>query len=410
MQVDSPPAPPPALQDQAQWADGIPPENADNAPAHRDGAEDQRPRDQPERHGGSSPPRSTHSGGGHIIGQKPSTIYREKQIKPNKVYIGGLPEHTRQEDLQTCFGKIGPIASIELKLGYGFVEFESREAAEESVAKYHEGHFMGNKIRVELSHGGGKTAKFAGEPGACFKCGQQGHWARECPNHVVTVGPPYKKHFHHHGHGHQDHSAADRPPRDYPPPPRDHPPYRDDRYGGGPPYDRRYSGPEYPSAPPPGRDYRHPRDARPPSPPRDYRDYPGGPPPYPPYPAVRAGREYDDYRRDYRGGAPPPVPPSRYDSRPPYYPPELDHGYPPVPPPRDGPHGYPPRSASYGGHPSYPPGPREPYDRGYDKRSGPPPNDRYPPYPLPAGGRPRSPPPPGPPRGQHRDDFDRPPR
>ena len=118
-------------------------------------------------------------------------------LQPNKVYIGGLPEHTRKEDLESCFGKIGTILNVELKyacqtdpkpvtdsatlihrLGYGFVEFESREAAEESVAKYHEGFFMGNKIRVELSHGGGRTAKYNGEPGACFKCGQQGHWAR----------------------------------------------------------------------------------------------------------------------------------------------------------------------------------------------------------------------------------------
>lgn len=37
---------------------------------------------------------------------------------------------------------------------------------------------MGNKIRVELSRGGGRTAKYPGEPGACFKCGEQGHWAR----------------------------------------------------------------------------------------------------------------------------------------------------------------------------------------------------------------------------------------
>jgi hypothetical protein len=57
-------------------------------------------------------------------------------------------------------------------------EFESRKAAEESVAKYHEGYFMGNKIRVELSHGGGRTAKYSGDPGACFKCGEMGHWAR----------------------------------------------------------------------------------------------------------------------------------------------------------------------------------------------------------------------------------------
>jgi hypothetical protein len=37
---------------------------------------------------------------------------------------------------------------------------------------------MGNKIRVELSHGGGRTAKYSNDPGACFKCGQVGHWAR----------------------------------------------------------------------------------------------------------------------------------------------------------------------------------------------------------------------------------------
>jgi hypothetical protein len=66
-------------------------------------------------------------------------------VQPNKVYIGGLPEHTRQEDLQTCFGKIGNIVNIELKsvkliilssaystniginrVGYGFVVSVSR--------------------------------------------------------------------------------------------------------------------------------------------------------------------------------------------------------------------------------------------------------------------------------------------
>ena len=71
-----------------------------------------------------------------------------------------------------------------------FKEFDSREAAEESVAKYHEGYFMGNKIRVELSRGGGKTAKY-GDPGACFKCGQMGHWARFAIHVFLTslVGP-----------------------------------------------------------------------------------------------------------------------------------------------------------------------------------------------------------------------------
>ena len=59
-----------------------------------------------------------------------------------------------------------------------FKGFDSRAAAEESVAEYHEGYFMGNKTHVEVSHGGGRTTKYVREPGACLKCRQHDHWAR----------------------------------------------------------------------------------------------------------------------------------------------------------------------------------------------------------------------------------------
>ncbi|KII93365.1 hypothetical protein PLICRDRAFT_388297 [Plicaturopsis crispa FD-325 SS-3] len=316
--------------------------------------------------------RDTSVGDASASGSKGDPTHREKQVKPNKVYVGGLPEHTRQEDLQSCFGKIGAIANIELKIGYGFVEFESREAAEEAVAKYHEGFFMGNKIRVELSHGGGRTAKYPGDPGACFKCGQLGHWARECPNHSVGTAPRRSSHH--------DAPLIDRiqPARSYPlppPPPRDYPPYRDDfgppgRFAPPPPPRERY-GYDYPPLPP--RDFRRP----PPSPPRDYRDYP---------PVARPARDYDDVRM--RG--PPLPPPPRYE-RPSYYAPDID-----------GPPGLPPRG--YGP----PPPPRDPYDR-YDRRA--PPLDRYSSYPPPPP-PPRARTPPGiPPPSRSRDlDYDRPPR
>ncbi|KAG9126812.1 hypothetical protein FRC07_001844 [Ceratobasidium sp. 392] len=261
----------------------------------------------------------------------------EKQIKPNKVYIGGLPEQTRQEDLQACFGKIGTIVSIELKLGYGFVEFDSRDAAEESVAKYHEGYFMGNKIRVELSHGGGRTAKYVGEPGACFKCGQHGHWARECSNHAM---PGYRKHDEGQGPGrHQERKEYGHHPA---PHPREYPGYRDEyaRYAAS--RDRYLD--YYPPAPP-VRDYRGP-----PSTTREVRDPYASQPP-------RSTRD-DEYRR---------VAPAPYrDDRAPYY----AHYESMPPPPREA---YPPRSypsvpergrAPYPGYPpSAPPVRRDDYDR-----------------------------------------------
>ncbi|KAI0735523.1 hypothetical protein C8Q76DRAFT_765951 [Earliella scabrosa] len=308
------------------------------------------------------------AGNGVDVARPDAAQRGEKIIKPNKVYIGGLPEHTRKEDLEGCFGKIGNIVNIELKVGYGFVEFDSREAAEESVAKYHEGYFMGNKIRVEISHGGGRTAKYSGDPGACFKCGQMGHWARECPNHMGNGRRS--------SHIGSDAPLIDRiqPPRDYMPPPRDYP-YRGDypRYGpaGEPGY--------YDYPPPPRRDA--PPYGRPPSPPppRAFRDYP--PPP------IRSARDYDDFRMR---GPPPPPPPARFDSRG-YYP-EGE----PIPP-AGYPRGYPP------------PPPRDYYERYERGRSGPPPPpDRYGSYPPPAAARPRTPPG-GPPARGAREDYDRPP-
>lgn len=241
-------------------------------------------------------------------------------------------------------------------------EFDTDGAAEESVAKYNEGFFMGNKIRVEISHGGGKTAAYNRDPGACFRCGQMGHWARcvvlrfplLCITHSAsfeTVNAPTILHRACHSRPHMsatymypssvaphqrrpnDPPLIDRidrmPPRDYVMPPRGDMPPRDPRY-------------DYP----PPNEYRRPL-----SPPRDYRDYPQMPP---------QGR-YDDYRRGPPQDRYGPPPDFRRYPEPPY----RGYGGPPVPP-------------AYG------------YDR-YDRR----PSERYSPYPPPpvqAGPRMRTPP------------------
>ncbi|GAA94591.1 uncharacterized protein L969DRAFT_96219 [Mixia osmundae IAM 14324] len=174
---------------------------------------------------------------------------------PNKIYIGGLPESTTTEDLQDCFGQIGPVITVELKSGYGFVEFGTEQHALDAVSKYNDGHFLGAQIKVEVS----KRPRFRQQENGlgCFKCGETSHWARECPNvrNGKLIRPPER------GYG---------PPRRYmspSPPPR----HRDDRGYRGSRYDDRD---DYNREPPRYRDRERDR-----SPADGYRDRspPSGP-------------------------------------------------------------------------------------------------------------------------------------
>ncbi|KAG8981064.1 hypothetical protein FRC05_003964 [Tulasnella sp. 425] len=351
----------------------------------------------------------------------PSTnAYRPKMIKVdqlNKIYVGNLPVNTREDDLEGCFGEMGRILGVELKVGYGFVEFETREQAERAVQKYDGGLFLGNKIRCEVSHGGGKTAKFAGEPGACFKCRQPGHWARECPNEAVDPNwrdnwkPPHKRHNEYQGRPHPPSEDLTQHPM------RASAGYRGDDYRSEPP--SRMPPRDYRPDPIARdmRDYRNVREGRPLSPPiaaarppypRDYDDYRGGPPPRgPPAPAPLSTGTYESR------GAPPPDP-RAYDMRSPYEarPPPMYGGseYDRAPPPVSRGGDYPPSSApphSAGGYDRQagPYGASAPYGNGrtrtpptaFDaRRDYGPPSASYDPY----RGR-GPPPPPGPPAGRY---------
>jgi hypothetical protein len=125
--MSSPASPPEAVEQQAS----VPPTSPIKED-HMENTQEKSPERNNDEHtnGHDNDGRETHENGSEIQflpsaasggpdlgipGSKNGTIYREKQVKPNKVYIGGLPEHTRQEDLRNCFGKLGDIVNIELK-------------------------------------------------------------------------------------------------------------------------------------------------------------------------------------------------------------------------------------------------------------------------------------------------------
>jgi cold-inducible RNA-binding protein len=72
------------------------------------------------------------------------------------LYIGNLATEVTEEDLKTNFSEIGKVVSVSiirdkftgLSRGFGFVEMETTEAAEEAVRRFNGGQLLGNNIVV----------------------------------------------------------------------------------------------------------------------------------------------------------------------------------------------------------------------------------------------------------------------
>ena len=73
-----------------------------------------------------------------------------------KLFVGGLPFRTTEEELQEAFGKAGEVLSVKIitdkmtgrSRGFGFVEFDSKDAAETAIEMYNGKDFNGRNIIV----------------------------------------------------------------------------------------------------------------------------------------------------------------------------------------------------------------------------------------------------------------------
>ena len=74
-----------------------------------------------------------------------------------KLYVGGLPYETTEDQLKEEFGKAGTVASAAVitdratgrSKGFGFVEMESDEDAEKAKEMWNGKELGGRKIRVD---------------------------------------------------------------------------------------------------------------------------------------------------------------------------------------------------------------------------------------------------------------------
>uniref|UniRef100_G3NRX0 Serine and arginine rich splicing factor 6a n=1 Tax=Gasterosteus aculeatus TaxID=69293 RepID=G3NRX0_GASAC len=70
-----------------------------------------------------------------------------------RVYIGRLSYHVREKDIERFFGGYGKLMEIDLKNGYGFVEFEDNRDADDAVYELNGKELCGERVIVENARG-----------------------------------------------------------------------------------------------------------------------------------------------------------------------------------------------------------------------------------------------------------------
>ncbi|KAM3839607.1 serine/arginine-rich splicing factor 6 isoform 1-T1 [Vipera latastei] len=70
-----------------------------------------------------------------------------------RVYIGRLSYHVREKDIQRFFSGYGRLLEVDLKNGYGFVEFEDSRDAEDAVYELNGKDLCGERVIVEHARG-----------------------------------------------------------------------------------------------------------------------------------------------------------------------------------------------------------------------------------------------------------------
>uniref|UniRef100_A0AC34FJ35 RRM domain-containing protein n=1 Tax=Panagrolaimus sp. ES5 TaxID=591445 RepID=A0AC34FJ35_9BILA len=94
--------------------------------------------------------------------------YRRSENLDAKVYVGGLPDNARQEEVEDMFRRYGRIRKIWVARrppGFGFVEFEDVRDAEDAVRALDGTKVGGQRIKVELSHGKSRNSRGGGGSG-----------------------------------------------------------------------------------------------------------------------------------------------------------------------------------------------------------------------------------------------------
>jgi RNA recognition motif-containing protein len=81
-----------------------------------------------------------------------------------RVFVGQIPSSVNERMFRQAFEKFGVIKAVFLKLHYGFVEYEEKDAADNAIRELNDSKELGSKgLRVEMARG-------EPHPTRCFLC------------------------------------------------------------------------------------------------------------------------------------------------------------------------------------------------------------------------------------------------
>ncbi len=100
----------------------------------------------------------------------------------SRIFVRNIPSKIKESDLESQFSKAGKITDLVLKTNFAFIQYEDERQALDALRQFHDTSIHGNKLVVELAKT--RTEKLAERMNEkCFKCGDFGHWAKDCKVH-----------------------------------------------------------------------------------------------------------------------------------------------------------------------------------------------------------------------------------